>query len=121
MNLPIMRLLLPALVLLATAALARPWYLPDFETAYPDSTLPGAYSCGICHYDPKGGGERNTYGRDFEQYFDFMAVEPLDSDGDGATNGFEIATDTRPGFAGTRLAISPPGWRRILRTGVRPP
>ncbi|MCB2153737.1 hypothetical protein KQI84_02530 [bacterium] len=92
-------LTIPAL-LLTTTLLARPWYLTSFETEYPESTLPASYSCGVCHYDQNGGGDRNPYGRDYEFYFDFAIIEPLDSDDDGVTNAVEIAGNTQPGSAG---------------------
>jgi hypothetical protein len=41
-------------------ALAFPQYLTAFQQVYTDG------SCGTCHVDPAGGGDRNTYGTMFE-------------------------------------------------------
>lgn len=56
------------------------------------------YSCGTCHLDPAGGGDRNAFGREVEkrvsvggtQEFWSPALAAIDSDGDGKTNGQEL-------------------------------
>lgn len=52
-------------------------------------------SCGTCHVSSSGGGPRNPFGQDVERNFafgmvDWVSVAPLDSDGDGFTNGEEL-------------------------------
>ncbi len=61
------------------------------------------YGCATCHLDPKGGGERNPFGEDYER----IAIpagekvtdelKALDSDGDGYTNDQEFKAGSNPG------------------------
>jgi hypothetical protein len=66
------------------------------------------FGCATCHISPKGGGERNAFGRDFEKYGIpngnrySKELGMLDSDGDGFTNDEEFAAMTNPGDAGSR-------------------
>lgn len=65
--------------------------------------VPGNFGCSTCHYDPKGGGQRNPFGQDYERigipagekYTEKLGA--LDSDGDGSTNKEEFAAGTHPG------------------------
>ena len=69
---------------------------------YPDScqelqaATTGAQNCVLCH---TGGFNFNPYGQDLKDNDNnFLLVEPMDSDGDGRTNGEEILNDcTFPG------------------------
>lgn len=74
----------------------------DWRDQYPDvcSTLTTAsQDCSLCHIE--GGFDLNPYGSDLANANNnFLAVEALDSDGDGRTNGQEISQDcTLPGDA----------------------
>jgi hypothetical protein len=61
------------------------------------------FGCGTCHVNPRGGGKRNPFGKDYEK-IGIKAKEKytaelgkLDSDGDGFTNDQEFAANTHPG------------------------
>ena len=65
-------------------------------------------SCGLCHNDFNGGGPLNAYGAAFAAQPNHsgsgaiaaaIAIEGLDSDGDGTTNLAEINARTMPGFS----------------------
>jgi hypothetical protein len=68
------------------------------------------FGCGTCHIDPKGGGKRNSFGKDYEKigvaagekYTEGLGK--LDSDGDGFTNDQEFAAGTHPGYSESRPA-----------------
>jgi hypothetical protein len=61
------------------------------------------FGCGTCHVNPRGGGKRTSFGKDYgriavaagEKYTE--ALGALDSDGDGSTNDQEFAVGTNPG------------------------
>lgn len=93
-------LLMPTL-----AAEARPENIVPLFTAYPSATR--LVTCGTCHADFAGNSPRNPYGAAFEAAGGesnptaaFLAVENLDSDGDGTTNVAEITSGAgfTPGF-----------------------
>ena len=61
------------------------------------------FGCATCHVNPRGGGKRNPFGKDYEK----IALKAgdtytkdlgkLDSDEDGASNDQEFAAGTNPG------------------------
>jgi hypothetical protein len=54
----------------------------------------------MCHINPNGGGPRDDYGISYsENGKDFLAIEEMDSDGDGFTNIEEINALTFPGHS----------------------
>ena len=97
-----------SLVTLATAALALPTFVKDFESNYKikkDSTLNKA-SCAVCHVGKTA--KLNAYGEDLKKAMAaaktkkltgdvLKKVEDLDSDKDGVKNGAEIKANTLPG------------------------
>ena len=92
----------------ATAAMAFPTFVKDFETFYKidDKNALKKESCNVCHVgkSPK----LNTYGQDMKKVFGELKIkklnadvakklDALDSDKDGAKNGEEIKAGTLPG------------------------
>jgi hypothetical protein len=77
--------LLVALLLLDPApARAR----PNFVSRVPNASVNG---CSTCHIDPRGGGERNRFGRDFDAFGrSWPPIAARDSDGDAFGNGVEL-------------------------------
>ncbi len=65
-----------------------------FKSAYPTAKV--GVNCKLCH---EGAPPRlNYYGMDLQKAnLDFVAIEALDSDGDGVANGEEINKGTSPG------------------------
>lgn len=70
--------------------------------------IPKNLGCGTCHLAPRGGGELNAFGKDFERlaipagekYTEELGA--LDSDGDGFTNDQEFAAGTHPGHTDSK-------------------
>ncbi|MBP1908470.1 PGF-CTERM sorting domain-containing protein [Methanolobus bombayensis] len=93
-------LLLLSLVLFGIhTASARPNYMAAFVEQY-DLTDTRLATCDTCHVNPNGGGIRDSYGISYsENGKDFLAIEELDSDGDGFTNIEEINALTFPGHS----------------------
>lgn len=97
-----------------TILLASPWAwatmdnVKSFKQAYPKAK---SASCKTCHQHVIGkGGDLNTYGAALKRskaaagakkltVEDYRAAEPLDADGDGATNGDELQAGTDPANA----------------------
>ena len=99
--------MLGALSLSANIASATPTALNNFNTNYTTSVT----SCALCHTTADGNANSalNAFGSDFKaagggkpNYApNFTALDAMDSDGDGTTNGAEIAAGTAPGGNGT--------------------
>jgi cytochrome c553 len=85
-----------------------------------DDLPSNAGHCGVCHYDFDGGGTRNWYGAAVEVLLTsyptkeevIMAIDSLDSDGDGYINQIEITellaftnTPTFPGLAASDTSL----------------
>ena len=89
------------LTLMAFPVLAFNIYLNEFNTHY--GTLATRIdSCGLCHVDFNGGGQRTPYGEDYRNNnYTAASIGILDSDGDGFTNDQEAAasTLTHPGYS----------------------
>jgi hypothetical protein len=119
------------LALLApSAALARPLYFENLTTIYsiqPDESI---YACGVCHEKWLGTGARNPYGTAVEQQLYIgksivQAIEDVagdDTDGDGFTNGDELATyRTLPGYSCANYSIAqdpPADFQSLITPGV---
>src|ERR1043166_8852491 len=79
--------LVVAVVLVAAAAQAR----PQFVSLFPNGTKIDGQGCQNCHNSPQGGDARNPFGLAMDHNsFSWSPVCPLDSDGDGQTNGQEL-------------------------------
>jgi hypothetical protein len=75
-------------------AMARPDFMDAFRSTYPNAD-PVLNNCNLCHTNVPA---LNPYGSDFRQGGqDFIAIEGLDSDGDGFTNIEEIDVGSFPG------------------------
>lgn len=71
-----------------------------------DDLVAAAGDCSLCHVTVD---ELNPYGRDLAPVGNLpWLIEDLDSDGDGRTNGDEIADCTRPG---DRSSVPARAWR----------
>ncbi|KAA3680423.1 uncharacterized protein DEA37_0010782 [Paragonimus westermani] len=79
----------------------------------PDPCRPGVMVGALGHINFSGGGPRNAFGLDFGKVKSWSRLCPLDSDGDGLTNGQELGDPDcvwTPGALPQRLTnISHPG------------
>jgi hypothetical protein len=96
-----------------TIASAKKEYTNLFNTEYGTSgTDKGTTlgSCITCHNQIDGKGGENGYGADYKSSgHDFVAIEPLDSDGDGFSNIEEINGGYFPGDPSSKpISASPP-------------
>ena len=91
-----------AVTLVAGTALATVELQKEFVAKYPDSKM----KCGTCHtkaMPKKNDAEVNKFGADMNKVkgkdgkYDFAALEKMDSDGDGVSNGNELKKGTNPG------------------------
>jgi hypothetical protein len=91
-----------AVALVAGTALATMDMQKEFVAKYPDSKM----KCGTCHtkaMPKKNDAEVNKFGADMNKVkgkdgkYDFVALEKMDSDGDGVSNGDELKKGTNPG------------------------
>ncbi len=73
--------------------------------------------CSNCHFNPGGGGSRNSFGEEVnglvsrggrEEFWDAI-LAALDSDGDGFTNGQELGDEDGDGLPNRTVNISLPG------------
>lgn len=80
-------------------ATARSHYLTDMKQKYPQIKNTRLDTCGVCHVSKSGGGERNSFGKAYDENKNFSAIENLDSDNDGFSNIKEINALTFPGNA----------------------
>jgi len=94
--------LVAAITLVAGVAFATMDLQKEFLKQYPDSKL----KCGSCHtkaMPKKGDADVNKFGADINKVkgkdgkYDFAALDKMDSDGDGVTNGDELKKGTNPG------------------------
>jgi hypothetical protein len=91
-----------AVALVAGTALATMDLQKEFLAKYPDSKM----KCSTCHtkaMPKKGDADVNKFGADMNKVkgkdgkYDFAALEKMDSDGDGVSNGDELKKGTNPG------------------------
>jgi hypothetical protein len=95
-------------ILLTSVTLVAAWTCLGEARPFRLGVLPDKgshFGCGTCHANPKGGGPRNPFGKDYERIgmkakeTYTKALGDLDSDGDGFTNDQEFAAGTNPGLA----------------------
>lgn len=99
-------LLAAALSLASMSSHATSNYYSALVAKYPAAS---ANSCANCHFNAGGGGSRNSYGIAFGNQSGhssnpaaaITAIDPLDSDSDGAINSVELAAGSNPGVAGS--------------------
>jgi MYXO-CTERM domain-containing protein len=116
--------ILPSLAVLAMLLGAHgAWAWPScqdiFATTYPNSLTDDLGDCQTCHQSSGGGGTFNVYGEhlltngasgagfsctDIDFPAALLAVETLDSDGEGNSNLSEIDADTQPGWCDVNQA-----------------
>jgi len=126
----LVRALAAAVLLLPLAAHARPLYFQNLTTIYGIQPNEGIYACGVCHQRWEGTGARNPFGAAVEQQLyigksianAILDVAGDDSDGDGFTNGDELATfRTLPGYSCANYGVAinpPPEFQSLITPGV---
>ncbi len=104
-------LLLPCGSVRATTGIASVWQT-DYAADTCSMLLGAAADCSLCHTNIP---DLNPYGQDIaDNGFGWFGIEPLDSDGDGRTNGEEIRSDcTLPGDVTSPNATT--NWSLIKR------
>ncbi|RME84283.1 MAG: hypothetical protein D6775_05930, partial [Caldilineae bacterium] len=110
------RWLWPSLIVLALVILAavdmrqapvqaKSNYLTAFRSTYPGISGSQLDSCAVCHTSIPA---RNAFGADYKSHgHSFVAIEQLDSDGDGYSNIVEIQALTFPGDPASHPAGNP--------------
>ncbi len=79
------------------AVQAKPRFLASVRAWYPQLADSRLDTCNLCHLNG-GGSSRNPFGEAFAANgFSLVAIESLDSDGDGYTNRQEFKALTFPG------------------------
>ena len=73
-----------------------------FQSVYPNTRTFSNFTCATCHVNIAQNSNLNKYGTDYKTmgrglFSSFVAIEPLDSDGDGFTNIQEISAGSNPG------------------------
>jgi hypothetical protein len=107
--------------IIATQAAAFNGYGSSFRSIYPDicqELLDATFNtqgCILCHF-VNSKNPQNPYGQAYANGgYDFAAIESLDSDGDGRTNGEEINIDcTFPGDAASPVNVDSWGGIKAL-------
>ncbi len=92
-----------ALIAGAGVASAYGSYVGDFTAKYPAAE--SLANCQLCH---QADYSLNSYGSDFKAAGDFAAIEGLDSDKDGVSNGDELAAGTNPADPASKPAAAAP-------------
>ena len=87
-----------AFLFCAADAMALPAYV---------SKVPSTLGCGTCHLNPAGSGDRNSFGAAFAAPHEWTAdLCAADSDGDGASNGTELADPDCMWVEGDAISMS---------------
>jgi hypothetical protein len=115
---------------LAAPAGARPLYFDNLVSIYGLTPADDIHACGVCHRLWTGTGARNPYGSAVEQQLylgkpiatAILDVAGSDTDGDGFTNGDELAVHrTLPGYSCADYFLAsdpPPSFQSLITPGV---